>query len=317
MFLTDLYKDDGTYFPKLFKESGTFGATYPFWKEHLFERVMTLFVWENTEDGNPNYSIKPKEIEQRLLLDGKCGIAQISAKTGNYTINNKLTALYGTFNGVTEYIDEFTKFVTHCPISTKTFTIGKNICVIDNSSLRNSILPLIHHYAILLAHADVSIITSLINLRDSGGVPIVTTEQQKQSVTEYQNKLFNGQYGTVTDKAMLGIEYGGQNKGNATDLKSLMEVRERLLKSFYQAIGVRSSFEKNNNAVESEITSDSGLLQLNLHDMLECRKRGCEEVNKMFGTNWSVKIAPEIDYMLIEETNTKGVDEDDNSERDL
>lgn len=315
MFIEDIYKDEGKYFPKLYKESGTFNATYPFWREHLFERVMTLFVWENTIDGNPNYSIPPKELEQRLLLDGKCGIAQITAKSGNhYTINNKLTALYGTLNGVTEYVDEFTRFTANCPIATKTFTIGKNAVVINNTSLRNSILPLIHHYAILLAHADVSIITSLINLRDSGGVPIVTTQQQKESVTEYQGKLFNGQYGTVLDKSMLGIEYGGQNKGNATDLKSMMEVRERLLKSFYQAIGVRSSFEKNNNAVESEITSDSGLLQLNLHDMLECRKRGCEEVNKMFGTNWSVKIAPEIDYMLVEgNKNAEEVKEDENN----
>ena len=30
--------------------------------------------------------------------------------------------------------------------------------------------------------------------------------------------------------------------------------------------------------------------------MIACREKGAEEVNKMFGTNWSVHVAKEIDY---------------------
>ena len=30
--------------------------------------------------------------------------------------------------------------------------------------------------------------------------------------------------------------------------------------------------------------------------MIESRKKGADKVNKMFGTNWSVHIAEEIDY---------------------
>ena len=30
--------------------------------------------------------------------------------------------------------------------------------------------------------------------------------------------------------------------------------------------------------------------------MLEERKKGCERVNDMFGTNWSVRLSDEIDY---------------------
>jgi hypothetical protein len=30
--------------------------------------------------------------------------------------------------------------------------------------------------------------------------------------------------------------------------------------------------------------------------MLEERKKGCERVNNMFGTNWSVRLSDEIDY---------------------
>ena len=32
--------------------------------------------------------------------------------------------------------------------------------------------------------------------------------------------------------------------------------------------------------------------------MIKCREVACEQINKMFGTNWNVHIADEIDYGL-------------------
>ena len=75
-----------------------------------------------------------------------------------------------------------------------------------------------------------------------------------------------------------------------------MITREKILKSFYSDIGVRSAFEKRSNSVEAEVEADTSLLLLNLSDMIACREKGAEEVNKMFGTNWSVHVAKEIDY---------------------
>ena len=75
-----------------------------------------------------------------------------------------------------------------------------------------------------------------------------------------------------------------------------MTTREKILKSFYSDIGVRSAFEKRSNSVEAEVEADTSLLLLNLSDMLDSRKKGAEEVNKLFGTKWNVHIAKEIDY---------------------
>ena len=38
---------------KLARESTTYNAMYKFWRDALFERVMRLFVWENTGDVQP------------------------------------------------------------------------------------------------------------------------------------------------------------------------------------------------------------------------------------------------------------------------
>lgn len=283
MFLDYLDTDEGRKISKLARESSTFNVGYKYWRELLFERIMRLFVWENTDDDN----ILPKEIEQRLMLAGHCGIAKYKGE---------LTAFFGSFFGVTKYIDEWKNYIIRCPIYSGKRTIDKDVIVINNNSLRNPAFMLVHHYAIMLAHTEVTLVNIMVNARDAGGVPVVSTEKQKQSITEYQGKIFNGQYGVVTDIGNLGIEYMGSDRKTTQNIMDIMETREKLIKSFYSDIGVRSAFEKRNNPVQAEVEADTSLLLLNLSDMLKAREIGAEKVNNLFGTNWTVHIAEEIDY---------------------
>ena len=283
MFLENLLKNNIEGVTKLAKESCTYGFIYNYWRDVLFERVMRLFVWEDT--GN----VKPKEIEQRLLLAGHCGITKILNE-------NEVTAMFGSFYGVSKYHDEWKRYTVRCPIYSGTRKIGKDIVVIDNNSLRNPSYMLVHHYATMLAHIEVTLIDLMVNARDSGGVPIASTQKQKTSIQKYQTDVFNGKYGGVTDIGALGINYVGTDRKTAQNIADVVQTREKILKSFYSDIGVRSAFEKRSNSVEAEVEADTSLLLLNLSDMIDKRKKGCEEVNKMFGTNWSVHIAEEIDY---------------------
>lgn len=303
-----LVTDEGRKITKLDRSSCTYKVKYAYWRDNLFERVMKLFVWEDTGD------LKPKEIEQRLILKGHCGIAKYKGE---------LTAFYGSFYGVTKYNDEWTDYTVRCPIYTASKKIGTEVIVIDNNSLRNPTFELVHHYATMLAHTEVSLINCLINSRDSGGVPIASTEKQKASIKEYQNQIFNGNYGVVTDVGNLGITYAGSDRKTQQDLISIMETREKLIKSFYSDIGVRSAFEKRNNTVQAEVEADTSLLLLNLADMLRCREKACKEVNKLFGTNWSVHVAKEIDYgaenqrIQFDTSTQTHVEEDNNGLSDL
>lgn len=288
MFLDEfLNTSAGRKLTSLNKENCSYNFLYNYWKEALFERVMRLFVWENTYDPIENEGVPPKEIEMRLILRGHCGIAKYE---------NELTAFFGSFSGVTKYYDERTTYTVHCPIYSGQYTIDKNIVVINNNALRNPTYQLIHHYATLLGHVETTLINALINARDSGGVPIVSTEKQKKSIEQYQAKVFNGQYGIVTDTGNLGIEYMGADRKTQQALMDIMETREKLIKSFYSDIGVRSAFEKRNNTIMAEVEADTSLLLLNLSDMLKQREDACEKVNNMFGTDWSVHVAEEIDY---------------------
>lgn len=294
MFLNDyidIDSEDGRRISKAFREETTFSKFYEYWRDNLFERVMRLFVWENTYtiENNKIKGVKPKEIEQRLILQGHCGITKLPRE-------KDLTAMFGHFFGIGKYLDEKPQYMVRCPIYSGERTIGKDIVVINNNSLRNPTYELVHHYSMLLAHAEVTFVDTLVNARDSGGIPVASTEKQKQSIMEYQGKIFNGQYGVVTDIGNLGLQYLGTDRKTAQGLMDIVSTREKLLKSFYSDIGVRSAFEKRSNSVEAEVEADTSLLLLNLSDMIEERKKGAEAVNNMFGTNWSVHIAEEIDY---------------------
>lgn len=282
MFLDNITADAAVNkFLKIAKETTTYTAYYKYWVEQLFERVMRLFVWENTGD------LKPKEIEQRLLLTGHCGIAKY---------NGELTAFYGTPFGPTKYQDEFTHYTVHCPVYSNTLELGKQCIMIDNNALRNPLYPMIHHYATLLAHSEVTIVNTLVNARDAGGVPVATTEKQKQSLKQYLTKLYDGKFDMVTDIGNLGLTYVGSDRKTSQDLGTQYEVRAKILKSFYSDIGVRSAFEKRSNTITEEVEADNSLLLMNVSDMLHSREAGAAAVNAAYGTNWTVHVAEEIDY---------------------
>lgn len=283
MYLTDYIngKNCDSSVSKFAMDGTTYTAYYKYWLDELFQRVMGLFIWNNAEP------IPQKEIEKRLLMSGRVAIT-------NY--KNELTAMWCSFYGVTKYEDEHTNVTVRCPLYAGSRTIGKDVVVINNNEIRNPLLQLVNHYAQLLAHNETTIVNVLVNLRNSRGVPTVSTQKQKSSMKSYYNNLYNGKFDTVTDIANLNVEFIGEDKKSGIGIKELFETRSSLLKSFYSDIGIRAAFNKNNNAVTMEVLSDTSQLIFNLKDMLECRKKGAYAVNEMFGTNITVEIAPEIDY---------------------
>lgn len=304
MFLVrdiDIDSTEGQKISKIARESCTYNAFYDYWRDNLFERIMRLFVWENTYrlENNRIVGVKPKEIEQRLILQGHCGITTIQGE-------KELTAMFGNFYGVSKYLDEKPNYMVRCPIYSGSRTVGEDIVVIDNCSLRNPSYELVHHYAIMLAHNEVTFIDAMVNARDAGGIPVAGTEKQKQSIKQYLAKVFNGQYDVVTDIGNLGLNYVGSDRKTHQNIVDIYTTREKLLKSFYSDIGVKSAFEKRSNSVVEEVEADTSLLLLNISDMIKCREDGCKAVNDMYGTNWSVRIADEIQYT---EENVQEVDD--------
>jgi len=290
MFVDDTLKNDPN-IRKLCKSSTTFVAGYNYWIEILFERAMRLFVWKGNDEGSAN--CPRKEIEKILLFNGTAGFTKFK---------NKVTVFSGGFAGTpTVYFDEFKQYTVYSPIYSKILNVDKDIVVMNNNSCRNSLYPLCHRYAMMLSHVEVTFVNTLINGRNTGGVPIASTRSQQESIRNFRNGLCNGNVDSILDPAFSGVDFKGINAQQIINVKDLIEVRENLLNSFYQDIGVKTSYNKKGNMIEEEVEANNSMLLLNLKDMLDSRKEGCEKINKMFGTNFSVDIAEELKY--VEEDN--------------
>lgn len=275
----------------------TYPAYYKYWTNNLFERVIRLFVWENTYElvDGKIVGVDPKEIEARLALRGFCAISKIRES------DEELTAFFASMFGPTKYYDEWKKVNVHCPIYAGTRTIDKDAIIVNNTAIRNPTFMHIHHYATLLAHAEVTLVDMMVDARDNGGVPVATTQKQFESIRAYQNKRFNGKYGVVTDLGGLGVDYAGSDRKTSQSVLEVLEARNKLIRSFYSDIGIRAAFEKKSNVNSLEIDGNDSLLQFNIADMRNQRELACEKINDLFGTNWSVRLPESIDYEKIEE----------------
>ena len=262
-------------------ENTTYSAFYYYWRDELFQRVCRLF--EEKTDPVP-----AKEIEIRLMIQGHCGIMPYKGE---------LTAFFGTYNGISKYMDEKPFYCVHSPVYSGNHTVGKDIEVISNNTLRNPLYDMIHHYAILLAHAEVTYIHAMVNARNAGGTPIAKTTKQLHSIKEFLGKLFDGKFGVVEDIGEMGVEYAGTSTNTSQNIDSIWNTRQRILADFLSDIGVKSGFDKRSNTVSDEINADTPSLLINLDDMLNARKEGFEKVNKLFGTSWTVELNPDINYV--------------------
>ena len=283
MFL-DNYFCNNTNIKKISKSSTNFTSGYNFWLNFLFERCVRLFKWKNLPETIENH-----ELESIALMNGTAGA------TDKY--NNKLYIYNGSYAGKpTVYFDIFEDYTVYSPLYSENLKIGKDVIVLKNDSLHNSIYPLCHRYAMLLSHCDVSLAAALINGRDKT-VPIASTEKQRIALENYRNALANGNITTaILDPAFVGVEFTSVPNSGKDTILEIMELRERLLNSFYNDIGVRTVRQKSENLITSEITGSDPMLLLNLNDMLDCRKKFAEELNKKYNLNVEVDIAEELKY---------------------
>lgn len=278
---------DNEHLQKLLYDGATVQNAYHFWKNNLLERALRLFNIDNL----PN-SIPYKEIETRLLLFGVCGFTE--AKKG------ELIAVTPNLYGVTYYFDEFTDFTftTAKGVTNKVnCTIGVNGEIVNNNSLRQGIWHLIHRYALMLAHCEISFITALVNTRDDLGA-IVKDSQAKASMNSYYKNKYNGKPYSILDSGFMdNIDFKGMGQKPTTDIKTLWDTRKEILHNFYEDIGVKTHNEsKRANLTIEEVNANDSLILLNIDDMLAERQKGIERVNKLFGTNMIYSKNKILDY---------------------
>lgn len=268
-----------------------------YWTEMLFEKIVRIFEWS----GLP---FPQREIEMRLISTGFCGFVKDD-------ILDYMVA-YGGMSSPTQYFDVFKDFTYSAPLAKGgTKRIDKDCVIINNTALRNPMNAFIKRYAILLAHCDVTLVMSLVNLRTKN---IIATDDHgtADSYKEMFKKFYKGEFSALIDNGLLGSSDGGLNNvalptsGNIGVMECI-DARNEIMRMFYNDIGVRYTRDKKERMIESEVNNDQQLLLFNINDMLRQRETACKKINELFNLNVSVKLAPEFNII-----SRKEVDENDN-----
>ena len=177
-----------------------------------------------------------------------------------------------------------------------TLEIDKDCVVTFNDKVRYGLLPMFNKYATLLAETDISIRFACINAR----IPYLINAQDdntKDSADSVLKDIWDGKkFGIVINKRLLEnkdslftSEFGAKN---STNIKDLIELRQYVKSSWYMELGIQSNYNmKRESLNSSETTMDESVLLPLIDDMLNERKIGLEKVNKMFGTNITVKLS--------------------------
>ena len=161
-----------------------------------------------------------------------------------------------------------------------------------------------------MAHLDMSIICESINCRSSD-ILIAGNEKAAESARTFYNKLYRGELSIITDKSEeLEIDRPTRTTSN---MKELLDAKERTLKSFYELFGIRKQNEKRERMITDEVQANEELLHFNLKDMLESRKEMCKNIESVFGVSCSVVSHVDIDGDGAKENEQEmGVDENAN-----
>lgn len=242
--------------------------------------TQSMFKYTGLPDTLPQ-----KDLELIIQCNGSATIAKAN--------NGKLYAFRGGLGGVPDAYYLPTVSVVSNPYLnlSKTFKIGVDCVVIKNDALYFGLLPHIKRVAYLLAQADISFKFGLINSRVPA-IPVAGDDGTKASFDVFFRHIVTGdKFDIPIDEVILNklsvFDYGKQHN----QLTNLIELRQYIMGTFFQSIGIEAPFNMKREAInEAEASLNQDVLIPKIDDMLKVRKEAIEKVNELFGTSITVEL---------------------------
>lgn len=274
------------------------GLVY-YWSIELMGRMQRLFVWE----GLP---YPQRELENLLLTNGFC--SQVVSKK---FLVSKVGVTPCTYSGVTEYPDIGTKVTWTTPVASGSYGLNsKEGILIRNNSLSTGVIPFITRYAVMLANTDISLVQALVNERDQSLI-MANNQKTVDAINAVFEKLEQGKRRAVLMDNLFQAVQGATalpTVSNKDTIKPILNAYDTILQMFYNDIGIRYNKDKKERMVESEVTSDSQRLLMNVSDMLKCREEAVpdmqEMIRKVYGSNVNVSVRLSNEIVLAENNQT-------------
>lgn len=255
---------------------------------NLFNVLLARFDW----DGLPD-SVPQEFLEGILICNGTCGFGMDEYGSGNYY------AVPGSYNDeIKGYLPtHYTGQITNVRVSGE---VGKDIAVGWNNSTLHPDLILMQ-YASILSEIDVSEKANVLYARFMR-IPKVHDQKEKQAILDAIKNISDGKMDAwVSDNIHADELIDGVKEEPFLDLTDIDKIdklqylnqyRDNIIKRFFQIYGQKSQVTSKmaQMSVKEAGANDSLSMILTL-DALRQREKFCDDINRLFGMNVSVKLS--------------------------
>lgn len=245
---------------------------------YMLDRTQSMFEYENLPD-----TIPARNIELILQCNGNTCITKV---------NDKLYAFYGGLGGEPDeyYMPTIYTIANPALQFNANLKINEECVVIPNDSMYTGLLPLFYKYATEMVETELSLNIANINSRI---ISLISAGDDRTllAAQKYINDIIDGKLSVCGENAFLnGVRTQPYQNAHNT-ITDIIELLQYYKASWYNEIGLNANYNMKRESInsnESQLNNDS-LLPL-IDNMLTMREEGIEKVNKMYGTNISVKL---------------------------
>lgn len=252
-----------------------------------FQQILTTFAWG--ADKNP-----PELIEKYLRSKGCCAFGRSNPSGLNKGEVVPFSPAFGGPIGIDGLGTEISGVTLNGEYITG--TRGKDIAVVFNCSTYMPDMPFLRWYAEMFSETDKSIRSNLLMSRLMP-LGLAADEQSKKAIEAAYKKVLDGDLYAIAKINKIIDEEGFKtaditNIDNITKIQYLSKFYDDLTRRLYVKYGIPiSSNAKMAQTNSEELVGYEFYSQIYLNDCLEMRKRGVDEINSIFGTEWTVELS--------------------------
>lgn len=200
----------------------------------------------------------------------------------------------------------------------KTFELGKDAVLIKNDFLMTGLKPILLSKGTQIIENRLTMYIKNVLSR----TPFTITASSDKSILSAQtfvNRLIDGELAVIgEDNFLKDVDVSSLNQAQGSFMQDLINYQTYLYGQLYNELGLPSlTFEKSERMNEKEIDSQTATIRPLVDNMLECRQKGLEEMNKLFNGNSKIELGS-VWNNLKDDNNEQTVpqDEDGNGEVD-
>ena len=245
----------------------------------MFCKTNEMFTWKNLPETIPQ-----AELEYLLQSNGTMFFTKVG---------KDFYALLGTLGGEINAYYEPTKYtVANVALNlSKMYDIEKDGVLIRNDLRCNGLIPILSKYASMLTDCEISLNTMSILMRVMFLIS-ASDDKTKKSAEEFMSKIINGNYSIIADSQFFdGIKAQGMTQSFSQLIPQMIELTQYIKASALNEIGLNANYNmKKERITEQEYTLNIDALMPFAENMLNCRKKAVEKINKMYGLNIEVSL---------------------------